>query len=84
MAVSAAHVGDIIRVDVRDTGEGISPDDLQHIFERFFRGTHATPESAGLGLALVKELVEAMGGWINVESKPGEGSCFSLTLPMAK
>jgi signal transduction histidine kinase len=72
VAVSAAQVGDVIRVDVRDTGEGISPDDLEHIFERFYRGTNAAPESAGLGLALVKELVEAMGGWINVESKPGK------------
>lgn len=84
VAVSALQTGDIIRVDVRDTGEGISPDEQEHIFERFYRGSNAAPESAGLGLALVKELVEAMGGWINVESKKGEGSCFSLNLPMAK
>jgi signal transduction histidine kinase len=84
VVVSAEQAGGVMRVDVRDTGEGISPDDLEHIFERFYRGSNATQESAGLGLALVKELVEAMGGWINVESKPGEGSCFSLNLPLAK
>jgi signal transduction histidine kinase len=84
VVVSAEQAGGVMRIDVRDTGEGISPDDLGHIFERFYRGSNATQENAGLGLALVKELVEAMGGWINVESKPGEGSCFSLNQPLAK
>lgn len=84
VAILAEQTGGTIRLDVRDTGEGIALEDMDHIFERFYRGKNSTQESAGLGLALVKELVEAMGGWITVESKPGEGSCFSLSLPMAK
>ena len=72
-----------MRVDVRDTGEGIAPEDLPHVWERFFRGQNATAESAGLGLALVKELVEKMGGHVAVESEAGKGSCFTLRLPKA-
>jgi len=70
-------------IEVRDTGEGISPDDLPHVWERFYRAenSHARGDGAGLGLALVKELVEAMGGTVGVESKLGEGSCFSVRLP---
>lgn len=72
-----------VRLEVRDTGEGIDPTDLPHIWERFYRGKHPTPESAGLGLALVKELVEAMGGRVGVESWPGRGSCFTVGLRRA-
>jgi signal transduction histidine kinase len=71
-----------VRVRVRDTGEGIPPDELPRVFERFYRGSTAG-DGAGLGLALVKELVESMGGSVAAESTPGEGSCFTLTLPAA-
>jgi len=84
LAVSAAP--DTILVAVRDTGEGIAPDELPHIWEPFYRGTAARREDgggAGLGLALVRELTEAMGGSVAVESTPGEGSCFTLRLPLA-
>ena len=84
VAILVEHTGGVLRVDVRDTGKGIAPEEVDHIFERFYRGSNASSDNAGLGLALVKELVEAMGGWINVESNPGEGSCFSLTLPASK
>lgn len=72
-----------VRLDVRDTGDGIAPDDLPHVFEPFFRGKseHGAGGGAGLGLALVKDLAEAMGGTVSVESAPGEGSCFSVRLP---
>lgn len=77
-------------IRVNDTGEGIAAADLPHIWDRFYRGTRASEahdgqdrEGAGLGLALVKELTEAMGGTIAVTSVPGEGSCFSLRLPIA-
>jgi signal transduction histidine kinase len=86
VAVMASIEGDSVRVDVRDTGEGIPPQDLPHIWERFFRGEQARTEDrrgAGLGLALVKELTEAMGGSAVVESTLGEGSCFTIRLPMA-
>lgn len=78
--------GGLVRVDVQDTGIGISPTDQTAVFERFYRGEHAlvleTP-GTGLGLAVVKTLVEMHGGHIWVESSgiPGEGSTFSFTLP---
>ena len=70
-------------IEVRDTGEGIAPEDLPHVWERFYRAgnSQARGDGAGLGLALVKELVEAMGGSVGVESKLGEGSCFTMILP---
>ena len=75
-----------VALRVRDTGEGIAADDLPHIFERFYRAEQARSREeggAGLGLALVKELTEAMGGSVAVESAPGEGSCFTVRLPLA-
>jgi two-component system sensor histidine kinase BaeS len=66
-----------IRVD--DTGKGIREEDLPFIFERFYKG----PEGGlGIGLTIVKELVEAHGGAVNVHSTPGEGSSFSLLFPL--
>jgi signal transduction histidine kinase len=75
-----------ITLQVKDTGEGIAPADLPRIWERFYRAenSRAQPDSgSGLGLALVKELTEAMGGSVAVESTPGEGSCFKLRFPNA-
>jgi signal transduction histidine kinase len=72
-----------VRIDVRDTGEGIQPDDLPHIFERYYRGRSSEQGGAGLGLALVKELTVAMGGAVEATSTPGEGSCFTVRLPLA-
>jgi signal transduction histidine kinase len=73
-----------VRLDVRDTGEGIRPEDIPHVFERFFRGRSQHGEGgAGLGLALVKELTEAMNGSVEAASTPGEGSCFTVRLPAA-
>ncbi len=75
-----------VRLQVRDTGEGIATDDLPRIWDRFYRAgsTLLRPESgSGLGLALVKELTEAMGGFVTVESVVGQGSCFTLLLPRA-
>lgn len=70
-------------VEVRDTGSGIAPEDLPHIFERFYRGSDAssTDDGSGLGLALVNELLEAMGGSIEVSSTLNVGSCFTLRVP---
>jgi len=71
-------------VKVSDTGEGILPEDLPLVFERFYRGEKsrsAASGGAGLGLAIVKGIVEAHGGRIQVESHRGQGSVFTLTLP---
>lgn len=86
IALTAAAVPDGVTIEVRDTGEGIAPDDLPHIWERFYRADNGRAHDeggAGLGLALVKELTEAMGGTVAVSSTPGEGSCFRVTLPRA-
>ena len=70
---------------VRDTGEGIAPEDLPYIFNRFWRGdksrTHADGAGGGLGLAIAKQLVEAHHGTIEVASTPGLGTTFTIILP---
>jgi signal transduction histidine kinase len=88
--LSAEPCDGTVVVHVRDTGEGIDPADLPHVWDRFYRGERrgvgsadGGREGAGLGLALVKELIEAMGSSVAVTSVPGEGSCFSLRLPAA-
>jgi signal transduction histidine kinase len=84
VAVVASIEPDAVRVEVRDTGEGIPPEALPHVWERFYRGEAARARDArgaGLGLALVKELTEAMGGQVAAESRPGEGSVFTVWLP---
>ncbi len=71
-------------VTVADTGSGIPPEEQPRVFDRFYRGgrAHARPGS-GIGLAVVRELVTRHGGRVWVESQPGQGSRFSLTLPLA-
>jgi signal transduction histidine kinase len=67
---------------VADTGPGIDPQDLAHLFERHFRSRHATYRGTGLGLAIAKGIVEAHGGRIWAESRVGAGSSFFFTLPL--
>lgn len=69
-------------ISVRDHGDGILPDELPLIFDRFYRGSNSHRQSgSGLGLSVVQLLVEAMGATVEVESHPGEGSCFCLHWP---
>jgi signal transduction histidine kinase len=71
-------------IRIRDTGPGIAPEALPHIFERFYRSDEArTGSGAGLGLAIAQELIEAQQGEITVESDLGKGSTFTVTLPLA-
>lgn len=85
--MAAAEQGNWVEVSVSDTGEGIPPEDLPNIFERFYRVDKSRARvtgGSGLGLTIAKRLVEAHGGNITVESKLGKGSCFSFTLPIAE
>ena len=72
-------------MEVRDTGAGISAEQLPHIFEKFYQADNqgsARAPGSGLGLAIAKQIVEAHGGTISCESKPGVGTCFTITLPV--
>ncbi|HEX8271802.1 MAG TPA: ATP-binding protein [Longimicrobiaceae bacterium] len=72
-----------VQVSVADTGPGISPEQLPHVFGRFWQGGSKDGLGVGLGLAIAKGLVEAHGGRIWVESEPGHGTVFSFTVPVA-
>ncbi len=78
--VSASREVDAITIAVRDTGPGVDPDVLPHLFERFARS--ATSPGAGLGLAIAKGIVEAHGGTIAATSEPGRGTEIRFTLPL--
>ena len=85
--ITASQKGKWVGVSVSDTGEGIPADDLPRIFERFYRVDKSRARAtggSGLGLTIAKRLVEAHGGTIAVQSKLGEGSRFSFTLPIAE
>jgi signal transduction histidine kinase len=86
VAVSTAARADRCAVvSVEDTGEGIPPDELEHVFERFYRvdpSRQRASGGAGLGLAIVRELVAAMGGEVSAESVVGEGSRFWFSIPL--
>ena len=71
-----------ITVTVKDTGSGISPEDLPHIWERYYKGKHSET-GTGLGLFICKFIVESHGGKIGVESEQGKGTAFTFTLPIA-
>jgi two-component system sensor histidine kinase BaeS len=74
-----------VRIKVSDTGEGIPPEGLPAVFDRFWKGdrsrSHASGAGSGLGLAIVQQLVRAHGGRIDVESEVGEGTTFTIELP---
>jgi two-component system, OmpR family, sensor histidine kinase BaeS len=77
-----------VRILVSDTGQGIPAEDLPYIFDRFWRGdrsrSHAGGAGSGLGLAIARQLVQAHGGTIRAESRPGEGTTFTIELPEAR
>lgn len=82
--VAVRPEGREVLVSVRDQGEGILPEDLPHIFRRFYRSRRGRKaNSVGLGLYITRSLIEAHGGRIWVNSEPGEGSIFTFCLPAA-
>jgi len=88
LSVSACAVqdrkGSEVQITVADRGPGIAPKDLPHIFEPFYRGqTAATTSGAGLGLCLVERNLRALGGRVTVQSEPGDGTSFTLHLPVS-
>ena len=77
---------DEVQITVEDQGMGIASDDLSHVFEPFYRGREATAAQIngnGLGLSLVKRIVEAQRGKVTVKSAPGHGSSFTIHMPVA-
>ena len=86
VSVSAESLGSAVRIIVADTGEGIPPEDLPQVFERFYRvdpSRARTTGGTGLGLTIARQLVEAHRGTIRAESTPGRGSRFIFELPLA-
>jgi PAS domain S-box-containing protein len=82
--LAAEQLGEVVRIEVRDSGPGIPLEEQQRIFEAFhrLRQSDKTSEGTGLGLAITRRLVELHGGRLGLESKPGSGSCFYFTLPI--
>jgi len=85
VTVRARQEEQVVQVDIADQGTGLEPEELSMVFERFYRGDKARSRitgGAGLGLSIVRQLVEAHGGRVWAESGTGEGATFSFTLPL--
>jgi len=81
--IGAARTGDAVSIRVDDSGEGITPEALPHIFERYWHGAQSGRSAVGLGLAIVKGIVDAHKGTITVESRRGEGTSIRFSLAAA-
>lgn len=79
--ISARETASAVEIQMKDTGRGIDPEHLPHIWDRYYRD--AENGGTGIGLALVKSFIEAMHGQVSAASTPGEGSCFTIMLPRA-
>lgn len=87
VTVSLRRRGPVAELTIADTGIGIPPEHLAHIFERFYRvdtGRSRAVGGTGLGLSIVRQITEAHGGQVRVRSTPGEGSTFTVALPVAE
>ena len=82
MRVATKAENGAVLVSVADDGPGIPPEQRERIFERFAQGGDGEVGAAGLGLSIVRDIVQAHGGRIHLESEPGGGSRFTLELPM--
>jgi signal transduction histidine kinase len=82
--IGAERAADAVSLWVEDSGPGIHPDDLPHIFERFYRGESTAAGGTGLGLAIVQSVIQAHDGHLSVHSELGEGSLFTIELPLVQ
>ena len=86
ITLAANRQDHFVRITVADTGEGIAPEELPFLFDRFWRGdrarTHSDGAGSGLGLAIARQLVQAHGGQIAVQSQLGRGTAFTIDLPL--
>lgn len=82
ITISSSVLNNNIRISIDDTGCGIRAEDLPHVFEPFFQSGSCSGAGTGIGLALTKQMAEAMGGSIEVSSREGEGTSFVLTVPL--
>jgi signal transduction histidine kinase len=81
ITLEARRVGREVILSVRDTGPGISEDERDHVFDRYWQANETAQQGTGLGLSIAKGLVELHGGRIWVAGQPGTGSTFSFSLP---
>ncbi|WP_128381875.1 sensor histidine kinase [Streptomyces cavernae] len=87
VTLTARHSGELAVLTVEDTGDGIAPDDLPHVFERFWRAEKSRSRrtgGSGLGLSIVRQFVEAHGGTVTAHSTPGAGAVFTIRLPLTR
>lgn len=82
--IVADSTGDMVQFEVEDSGKGIAPDQLPHVFDRFYQGNqyYSDEEGTGIGLSLTRELVELHGGLVSAESESGKGAKFIVQLPL--
>ncbi len=81
ISITLSNESDFYRIRFSDKGPGIAPEHLEHLFQRFYRVPGQTSTGSGLGLFICKKIVEAHGGSMSIESKPGEGTTFIIDLP---
>jgi two-component system sensor histidine kinase BaeS len=84
--LTSARQGDSAVIEVYNSGAGIAPEDLPHVFDRFYRSDHPRAQQtggSGIGLAIVRELVHVHGGAVTAASEPGRGTTLAVRLPLA-
>ena len=83
--IESRITNEAMQLEIKDTGIGISEEDLEHLYSSFYRGKNAVNiQGTGLGLHIVKRYVDLLNGTIELDSKLGEGSKFCITIPLTK